>query len=841
MSNDNALGSPTKGNTLNLFIFIAGVLVSAASLAISVELLIKNLPHGLEHIIAYYDSQLLFLGKHPSFLDFLSLKITLYKEVLALRVALWSVPVSILSLTVMVIVLSNRNSITEEFVRRYEQQRKILMQERKRKKHALIQLEQSEEHLYKIHEQLREAFMVISKDERVRHLNRVAVQMLSAWNNAPKSARHYAEQPVEAFVRDYNVSGFGLCVKDAITKKLAWQKEVELESLGVWLQIRVFPTDGDEVYVYMHDITEEKRPGRLKELGDNILKTVAETSPYAIAVMDRQWNYVVVSQKWREDFGFADEELAGQNHKALLPRLPGKWQAIEQQLISGKSVKSEGMPFQFNGKDERVKWELFPWIMKGNVQGFVMYANFVTDIFHVQEKLEQQSERERKLAYHDILTGLPNRQLFYDRLTMSLAHAYRNLGKVALFFLDLDGFKGINDNLGHDIGDMLLKEVAVRLKRCVRDSDTVARLGGDEFTIILNGVQNADDAMHVAQKIIKSINEVFLLGRHEVYVSTSIGISLYPDDGSTTAELIKKADTAMYWSKEGGKNQANFFNKDLNDGEQKTSSDAANKTTPATKGDVTSRELESHIRVALKKDEIEVFYQPIFHEPENTAFALEALVRWRHPEAGLLEPAKFLNIAENTGIILPIGNKILEDVVEKMKTWKAKSAEPLVFSINLSTRQLKDESLIQRIQSAFNDGSIALSNLALEINEKVVEEGDEVVVSTISQLNALGCKIIIDGFGKSYASTKLLEGLNIYALKVSKEIVQGASISTEDKASLKSIATLGKNLGVKVIADGVEDEAQMLTVQECGIHDIQGFVLSKPSKPKELFDLFLRD
>lgn len=835
MSKDHVVSINNQNSFTNLFIFIAGVLISVASLAVAVELMIKNLPQGLEDIIDLYQANLFVLGKNPALVDVVNLKVQLYKEVLSLRLALWSVPVSFLAITVTLIVLLNRSSIINEFVRRLEQQRKILMQERKRKKQALIQLEQSEDHLYQIHEQLREGFIVVSKDQRFRHLNRVAVQMLSAWNNTPKSARHYLEQPIEAFLRDYNTSGIGLCVSDALSKGLSWQKEVELESVGVWLQIRVYPTGGDEAYVYMHDISEEKRPGHLKKLGDNILKTVSETSPHSIAVLDRQWNYVVVSQKWREEFGFADEEIIGQNHRALLPRLPGKWQAVEQQLVAGKSVKSEGMLFQLNGKDERVKWEIFPWKVAGNLQGFVMYADIVTEVFHVQEKLEQQREREHKLAYHDILTGLPNRQLFYDRLTMSLANAYRNLGKVALFFLDLDGFKGINDNLGHDIGDMLLKEVAERLKRCVRDSDTVARLGGDEFTVILNGVHSAEDAMHVAQKIIRSINEVFLLNKHEVYVSTSIGISMYPDDGSTTAELIKKADTAMYWSKEAGKNQANFFNKDLNDVDpEETKKKLEAQASDAPKGDVTQRDLESQIRTVLKKDEIEVYYQPMFNTLSETAFAVEALVRWRHPQAGLLDASKFLNIAENTGMILPIGNKILEDVVSKMKLWSEKSSENLLFTMNLSPRQLKDESLLQRIQGAFSEGGVSLSSLALEISENQLESGDEKVFDSIKQLHALGCKIMIDNFGKSFTSAKLLEGLPVYAIKISKEIVAGATTSTEDQARMKAIVKLGENLGIKIIADGVEDESQQLIAKECGIDDVQGYMLGKPSKPKNI-------
>lgn len=818
------------------FLFVAGVIVSLAGLIVSMELSLTNPSAFQQEFVDVYDENIKRLTD-KNMLTKAYEKLSLYKEILSNDKSYLAVPVFIFSLFMVWIISLSRRLMVKDLINRVEQGRRVIQQERQRKKNALIQLEKTEDHLNQMHDQLTEGFMVINKDERFHHLNRVAVQFLAKWNKTPKSLRHYAQQPVEAFIPDYHASGLSLCVQDAISKKLTWQKELQFESINRWLQVRVYPTGGDTAYVYMRDITADKTPENLRKLSDAMVSSLSESSPFAIAIMDRQWNYLMVTKEWKEAFMMKGESLIGQNHKALLPRLPGKWPALEGQLVEGKIVKSEGMPFHLNGKDEMVQWELSPWGVGDKVQGFVMYATIITELHHDKEKIEQQREREHKLAYHDILTGLPNRQLFYDRLTMSLAHAYRNLGKVALFFLDLDGFKGINDNLGHDIGDMLLKEVATRLKACVRDTDTIARLGGDEFTVILNGVNLEDDAMHVAEKIIKSINEVFKLGDHDVYVSTSIGISMYPTDGSTSAELMKKADTAMYWSKEGGKNQANFYTDEKNAlveaGELQN-----NESSTENNLGVTQRELESHIRTALQKDEIEVFLQPVMNLKTKTVKSVESLVRWQHPQAGLLQPRQFLGIAENTGMILPIGEFVLGTIATKASKWTEMSSEKVVFSMNLSARQLKDDSLVSRVIKAVEYGNISPSLLALELPESLIVDADKEMLEKLKLLSSKGFLIYIDDMGQGHTSLQQLGDIPLSGFKVSSSIVQNAMNSNEDKAVLLSFAKLAEKLNVDLIAKGVETEDQLKFLSNIGIENVQGFALGKPSKPEKIAELF---
>lgn len=834
MSKLKEIAIQKASNLLVICLFFFGVLLSVATMIIATEYILIDPPKNLIKVVYAYDEQVRLLGKQRNFLTELPAKIDLHKKVLSSEKYLLTIPVVVLSLVMVWIMGISRSIMVNDLLERVKQGRRVTLQERQRKKDALFQLEKSEEHLNQMHEQLTEGFFVINRDERFHHLNRVAIQFLAKWNKTPKSLKYYLQQPIEAFITDYHTSGLSLCVQDAITKKISWQKELNFESLNRWVQVRVYPTGGDTAYVYLKDITAEKTPEQVKKMNDQMITSLSETSPFPMAIMDRQWNYVMVTKSWKETFLLQDEKLIGFNHKAIMPRLPGKWAAVEKQLLESKTVRSERMDYQLNGKNEILSWELAPWGVGEQVQGFVMYASIITDFDHDKEKLEQQREREHKLAYHDILTGLPNRQLFYDRLTMALAHAYRNLGKVSLFFLDLDGFKGINDNLGHDIGDMLLKEVATRLKKCVRDTDTVARLGGDEFTVILNGIASEEDAMHVAGKIIKSINEVFKLGGHDVYVSTSIGISMYPLDGSTSAELMKKADTAMYWSKEGGKNQANFFTKELNGDHIAQPADEFEGDTPE---NITQRELESHIRTALQKEEIEVHLQPVVNLQNNRVTGLESLVRWQHPQAGLLQPKQFLGIAENTGMILPIGEYILKTMAMKAKQWQSLSKEEVKFSMNLSLRQLKDESLLKRIVHTFKDIKIPTSWFVLEVSEKIVADADTDVLERLKAISNQGFSIYVDDIGESYSSLQQLEGVNIKGFKVKSSIVQGAMNSNEDKNVLLSLKKMADKLGAEFIAKGIETEDQASFVQNIGIQNVQGFAIAKPTKPEKILEL----
>ena len=306
---------------------------------------------------------------------------------------------------------------------------------------------------------------------------------------------------------------------------------------------------------------------------------------------------------------------------------------------------------------------------------------------------------------------------------------------------------------------------------------------------------------------------------------------MYPLDGSTSTDLMKKADTAMYWSKEGGKNQANFYTKDQNDAHAEESGEVVQSE------GVSQRDLESHIRTALQKNEIEAYLQPVMNLENNSVSSMEALVRWQHPEAGLLQPRKFLNIAENTGMILPIGEFVLTSIAQKAEKWKSLSTEEVKFSMNLSARQLKDESLVKRVVNTFDHIKLPAHWFILEIAENLLLDADDEVIKRIKLLSQKGFLIYIDNLGEGYSSFKQLEDLKISGLKVKKEIVQGAMNSNEDKNVLLSLKALADKIGAEIIAKGVETEDHIKFVKNLGITKVQGFAVAKPNKPEKIESL----
>lgn len=822
--------------------FLTGVLISVFSVVAALQVIFVSPPLEVAGIVQEYQRNLSSMyGNGVTFYEKLDYKLKVSRLILGHLWYLWSLPIIFMTLTVASVISLNYRGIAMEVMNKVNQYRYMYTQERQRKKHALAELERSEEHLYNVHEQLSEAFVVLNKDERVVHGNRLAIQYLAKWSKGARNIKAYRGQLMETYVPGYLASGFGMCVRDAIRKKLTWQKEIHVEPLELWLDVRVYPSSENGAYVYFRDITDSKLGIGLEGgKSDVVLKNITENTPAPIAIVDRQWNYLIVSRKWRDTFTEMGEDLVGQNHRALLPNFPGRWQALEKELLHGRAVKANEMSLHINGREEWLSWEIRPWQVDGKIQGYMIFANVITDIRGAQEKSEEQRERERKLAYHDILTGLPNRQLFYDRLSMALAHGYRHLGKVALFFLDLDGFKGINDNFGHDIGDMLLKETAARLKACIRDTDTVARLGGDEFTVILNGISDDKDAAMVAQKIIKSINKVFHLGGNEVHVSTSIGISLYPADGTTTSELIKKADTAMYWSKEGGKNQYTFHQTGSASIEEKDN--VPQKETQAKSDEpehLSQRELEGQIRVAQQKGEMEIYFQPQYNAKENRVIGMESLLRWNHPSLGKLRPGSFLNMAETTGSILPLGEWVIRETCTKIKEWKGKyEGQPFQFSINFSKRQLLDESLLTRVQNAFAGSGVDYNCMIVEISEKLIMENEDEVREAVHRLAKLGCKIYIDDFGLGYTPMANLQQWPLSGIKVHRSFIQNALKSAEDKSVVKALFAVAKSMKLDVISEGIESEEHLKFLLDIDQPNVQGFYIAEPMQHMKIPPFF---
>jgi diguanylate cyclase (GGDEF)-like protein len=436
----------------------------------------------------------------------------------------------------------------------------------------------------------------------------------------------------------------------------------------------------------------------------------------------------------------------------------------------------------------------------------------------------ERNRMERKLrtlVHYDSLTHLPNRQLLLDRLTQAIAQATRQETLVGLLLLDLDRFKLVNDTLGHEFGDKLLTEVAQRVNGCIRDSDTLARLGGDEFVVVLNGINGAQDAAKVAKKIIERLSKPIVIEGHEVFVTTSIGISLFPNDGMDKNALITNADVAMYRAKDEGRNHFQFYTYGMN------------ATT------VEKLTLENDLRRAIERDELLLHYQPQIRLPDRKIVGVEALVRWQHPELGLIPPARFIPIAEETGLIVPIGQWVLEQACAQAKEWLDSGLPPLVVSVNMSSRQFHQEDMLATVTNALEESGLSANQLALEITESSLMLKPDDAVITLCLLHNMGVGIAIDDFGTGYSSLGHLKRFPLQSLKIDRSFVNDVTENSEDAAIVRAILAMAHSLKLKVCAEGVELEKQLEFLDDAGCDKIQGFLISKPVPAKQIAEEFL--
>ncbi|HVT05319.1 MAG TPA: EAL domain-containing protein [Thermoanaerobaculia bacterium] len=419
------------------------------------------------------------------------------------------------------------------------------------------------------------------------------------------------------------------------------------------------------------------------------------------------------------------------------------------------------------------------------------------------------------LAYHDSLTGLPNRALFLDRLIVAMARASRYQNRMALLFFDLDRFKEINDSLGHTVGDQLLKAVAERIRSCTREADSLARFGGDEFTLLIDQIATVDDATRVGRKIIDALKVPFRVSERELFISTSIGIGIYPDDGEDTNRLIRNADTAMYRAKEQGRDNYQLY-------------------APAMNEQAVQRlALEQLLRKALSQNELVVFYQPLVDGDEHLVTSAEALIRWNHPELGLLSPEHFISAAEASGLILPIGNWVLQTACVQAKTWQVKYGARFGVSVNLSARQFQQADLVDQVRVALEKSGLDPGCLDLEITESNAMQNAENSIRMLRDLKKLGVRISMDDFGTGYSSLSYLKRFPIDTLKLDQSFVRDLHIDEDDRAIAEAVIAMAHSLKLNVVAEGVETQEQLTFLKEKHCDHMQGFFFSRPVPPEE--------
>lgn len=451
--------------------------------------------------------------------------------------------------------------------------------------------------------------------------------------------------------------------------------------------------------------------------------------------------------------------------------------------------------------------------------GLVYQKNLIGTIAHDLGRWYERKEAEKRIiemATHDALTGLPNRHLLQDRVEQALVHDARRQRQMAVLFIDLDHFKMINDSLGHDIGDLLLKAVANRLKFCVRTEDTVARQGGDEFIVVLNSIAESLDAAKVAQKILDSLMQPFYIHGNELHIGGSIGIAVFPNDGGTAETLLRNSDVAMYHAKENGRNNYQFFTDELN------------------KSAYERHTLSLDLRYAMERNELILHYQPVMDMPNHQLYGLEALLRWRHPVHQLISPDKFINLAEETGLIIPIGEWVLKTVCMQIKAWQNQGYYVPRIAINLSARQFRDKDLISNISQILKETGVDAKYISLEITESMLIDNIEKVVETLSRLHAMGLHISIDDFGTGYSSLSYLKKFPIHTLKIDRSFVRDIVTDKNDRTIVAAIIAMAHSLELDVIAEGIEIEEQLafLTEQKCNHY--QGYYFSKPVPALEI-------
>ena len=438
-------------------------------------------------------------------------------------------------------------------------------------------------------------------------------------------------------------------------------------------------------------------------------------------------------------------------------------------------------------------------------------------------ELQESREHFRHAAFHDALTGLANRTLFTEHLRLALGRVHQNDDyRFCVLFLDLDRFKNINDSLGHPCGDELLVLVARRLETCVRQTDVVARFGGDEFAILLDGIQRPSEAMQIAEKVLETISAPFKLTNHEAITTASIGVALSSANYKEAEDIIRDADTAMYRAKDGGKARFEIFN-----------------TAMHTRA-VTLLRLETDLRRAIENEELCVYYQPIVSVANGQLHGFEALVRWHHPGRGIVSPTDFISLAEETGLILPLGINVLREACRQLQKWHQYSLadRDLIMSVNLSGKQLTQPDLIERIEEVLHECQLKPWHLKLEVTESVVMENPEVAAITLARLRALGVLLSIDDFGTGYSSLSYLNRFPLNVLKIDRSFISSMNQTEENLQIVKTIVSLAGNLGMQVIAEGVETEEQLNQLKLLKCQYAQGFLFSEPMPATEA-DLYI--
>jgi diguanylate cyclase (GGDEF)-like protein/PAS domain S-box-containing protein len=594
------------------------------------------------------------------------------------------------------------------------------------------------------------------------------------------------------------------------------------------------PYAPDELLRTLANSVEHRRLKRenssiLKRLNESeqLHKFIVNNSPDMIYLLDQDGRFAFVNDRIESLLGYTQEEILGKHFSMLIfeDDIEQATNTFNERRTGDRATHSSELrllckdrenPRYFESRSVPIELSSVGIYSLGEdrKREFVGTYGVARDI----TERKQAEELIKYQLYHDLLTNLPNRSLFRDRLNMAMAQSKRSGKKLAVFYLDMDRFKIINDSLGHFVGDELLQAVAQRLRSELREADTLARVGGDEFNLLIPEINDVQDVHNLAEKILRITAKPFIIKQEEIYISFSIGISIYPSDGDTKESLIKHADIAMYKVKNAGKNGYALYADSMKSLYSK------------------SLDIENGLRKAISTGELRVYYQPQYDILTGTMIGVEALVRWQHPQRGLIQPNEFIHVAEESGLIIPLGDWVLQKACQDVKRWMDEASVKLSLSVNISAQQLEMEQFVTKTLQVVNRMQLPNNLLELEITEHAIMQDMEKAIEALSNLSAKGIRIAIDDFGTGYSSLGYLQTLPINTLKMDRSFVQGIK-SKGDNSIINAIIAMANGLNLDLIAEGVENQPQVNHLIDAGCRLAQGFYYSKPVSEEELLRL----
>ena len=685
--------------------------------------------------------------------------------------------------------------------------------------HLILALRESEERYHSLFESSRDAIYITQRNGHFIDVNQSLLDLfgytraeLLSLNAqvlyADPSDRLRFQQVIEhdASVRDFAVR---LRTRDGRTLECLLSSSIRYADDGSILSYQGI----------IHDTTERNRALRALEHSENFTRTIISSVGEGILVFDRDLRYQIWNHVMEELTGLSASEVLGRHATDVFPSIGEHGtDLLHKRALLGHQVKSQDTPYHIpqTGKSGWFVGQYSPHISPtGKVVGVVGIIHDITE----RKRTEQQLVHN---AFHDGLTGLPNRALFSDRLGRLIAAARRNQNhRFGVLFLDLDRFKIINDSLGHLRGDQLLVAIARRLEACVRQGDTVARLGGDEFAILLGEMTDLAEATRIAERVQLELALPFQLDVHEVFTSCSIGIAVSTSGYEKPEEILRDADTAMYRAKTTGRARYEVFDREMH-------SEA-----------LAQLELETDLRRAIERNELRLHYQPIIDLEDGSLTGFEALVRWEHPRRGMMMPADFIALAEETGLIVPLGWWVLRESCAQMRAWdeNAAAATQLTVSVNLSARQFLEPNLLAHVTDVLSQTGFPANRLKLEITESAVMQNAATVSKTLAELRSRGIQLCIDDFGTGYSSLSYLHSFPIDSLKIDRSFISTLDHEGSSLELIETIVVLSRILGMESVAEGVETREQLELVRRLGSRFAQGYHFSHPLPAGDALDL----